>query len=349
MEEFKIGDKVKILEEYSGYSSELIATVGKIGKITKTLECSVLVYFEDIKASFFYFNKNLELVNDEDTSPKYTYADVILDPNDPRVEIGAEYWFSDCPNPLVKRLNDAKEAKHGHLSLVESNNDLPFYDEDSRCWLCIIRKKGPTYEERQDEWVKANDIKAGDKVRILKGFVGETKDIPYGFTYEMEKLIGKTLEVKGVGKKYIKVFDENKHFHWAWPYYCLEKVEEPEFKVGDFVRTEYESIGVITEIIAHDFVVVRTNNLSYFNLSKSRLEHIKAHLKPFDLEDKDTRDKIRGCWIRKKDNSEIKLIWGLWELDGKWMIDEGTNPQELLNDWVFEDGSPCGIVVEDEQ
>lgn len=28
---------------------------------------------------------------------RYTYRDVIIDPDDPRVEIGAEYYFSDFP------------------------------------------------------------------------------------------------------------------------------------------------------------------------------------------------------------------------------------------------------------
>lgn len=280
---------------------------------------------------------------------EYTYEDVIINPKDPRVEIGAEYWFCDCPNDTVKRLNNAKAAKNGHLSSVESNNERPFYDEDRRCWLCIIRKKEPTYEERQAEWVKANNIKDGDKVKVIRKAVkdyengwGGTCNVPV-----MNSAVDKVFKIVNLHYKKGILLRIGIDYYW-FPYFVLEKVEKPEFKVGDFVRTEYEAIGVITEIIAHDFVVVRTNNLSYFNLSKSRLEHIKAHLKPFDLEDKDTRDKIRGCWIRKKDNSEIKLIWWLWELDGKWMIDEDINPQELLNDWVFEDGSPCGIVVEDE-
>lgn len=289
---------------------------------------------------------------------KYTYKDVIIDPNDPRVEIGKTYYAATSISSTLRAANAENES---FLVKLDSVNREPtrtiitakpftvsYKQGNGGDTDFIIRKKESSYDERQAEWVKANDIKAGDKVRVLKGFVGNSKDIPYGITSEMENLIGKTLEVRGVYKNCIKVLDGHNLCCWAWPYYCLEKVEEPEFKVGDFVRTEYESIGVITEIIAHDFVVIRTNNLSYFNLSKSRLEHIKAHLKPFDLEDKDTRDKIRGCWIRKKDNSEIKLIWGLWELDGKWMIGEGSNPQELLNDWVFEDGSPCGIVVEDE-
>ena len=236
------------------------------------------------------------------------------------------------------------------MSSVESNEGLPFYDEDSRCWLCIIRKKETSYEERQAEWMKANNIKVGDKVKVIRKCKSGENGWDDTWLRIMDIAVGKVLKIIGEPRTLgilleVEGFSRGAYF----PYFVLEKVEGPEFKVGDFVSTEYGSIGVITEIIAHDFVVVRTNNLSYFNLSKSRLEHIKAHLKPFNLEDKDTRDKIRGCWIRKKDNSEIKLIWGLWELDGKWMIDEGTNPQELLNGWVFEDGSPCGIVVEDEE
>lgn len=70
---------------------------------------------------------------------------------------------------------------------------------------------------------------------------------------------------------------------------------------------------------------------------------------PFDLSKEEDRGQLKGRWIRKKDNSEIKLIWWLWELDGKWMIDEDINPQQLLNDWVFEDGSPCGLAVEEDE
>lgn len=281
---------------------------------------------------------------------RYTYEDVIINPKDPRVEIGKEYCFGDIPEHLINNANSDNNF-WARLEKVSVSEGFNFKKEGGGGgWhSCIIRKKEPSYEERQAEWVKANNIKDGDKVRVIRK--AKTNENGWGDVWDCEYMdpsVNKVLEVvetKGIAGISLDCGRVN----CCFPYFVLEKVEEPEFKVGDFVRTEYESIGVITEIIAHDFVVVRTNNLSYFNLSKSRLEHIKAHLKPFDLEDKDTRDKIRGCWIRKKDNSEIKLIWGLWELDGKWMIDEGTNPQELLNDWVFEDGSPCGIVVEDEQ
>ena len=70
---------------------------------------------------------------------------------------------------------------------------------------------------------------------------------------------------------------------------------------------------------------------------------------PFDLTKEEDRARLRGAWVRKKDNSEIKLIWWLWEMDGKWMIDEDISPQELLDNWVFDfEGFPCGKLVEEE-
>lgn len=137
--------------------------------------------------------------------------------------------------------------------------------------------------------------------------------------------------------------------------YIRKKVEALEFKVGDFVRTEYETIGVITEIIAHDFVVVRTNNFLYFNLSKSRLEHIKAHLEPFDLEDKDTRKNLLGIWIkhyRLNDGLTERQIVGFDVNSEQYLIlgDARIEPEVALShEWTFMDGSPCGLVVEDEQ
>ena len=69
---------------------------------------------------------------------------------------------------------------------------------------------------------------------------------------------------------------------------------------------------------------------------------------PFDLSLKEDRDRLKGEWVRKKDNSEIKLIWWLWEMDGKWMIDEDISPQELLDNWVFDfESLPCGKLVEE--
>lgn len=149
---------------------------------------------------------------------KYKYEDVIINPKDPRVKIGDEYYFTDSPNCAIRFLNQGREVEHGYLARVDITEVFPFVDRTNYRWACIIRVKEP------------------------------------------------------------------------WNKYA-----------------------------------------------------------PFDLSKEEDRGQLKGRWIRKKDNSEIKLIWWLWELDGKWMIDEDINPQQLLNDWVFEDGSPCGVAVEDKE
>lgn len=195
---------------------------------------------------------------------EYTYEDVIIDPNDPRVEIGKHYYFALGAQACIDYAN--RDVKKRTLDDIDTSGNYSPFITDEKDYPFIIRKK------------------------------------------------------------------------------------ETEFKVGDFVKEkETGLVGVITEKTEDEFAVYQKCPNTVLLFEAEELEPAKAHIKPFNLSDPRTRDKIRGCWIRKKDNSEIKLIWWLWELDGKWMIDEDINPQELLNDWVFEDGSPCGIVVEDEQ
>ncbi len=236
---------------------------------------------------------------------RYTYEDVIIDPKDPRVEIGAEYWFSDCPNALVKRLNNAKAAKKGHLSSVESNNNLPFYDEDSRCWLCIIRKKEMTYTERQAEWVKANNIKVGDKVKVIRKC--ETEENGWGCTWNihvMDSAVDKVFKI--VNSHYKKGILLRIGIDECWfPYFVLEKVEEPEKKYV-----------------------------------------------PFDLNNEEDRAKLRGAWVRIKGSRRLEQQIVALAINTQLVFLPdvvSVETKELLEGYEFLDGTPCGIVVEDEQ
>ena len=51
-------------------------------------------------------------------SNKYTYADVIIDPNDPRVEIGAEYYAANSINGALKAANEGNEGLLAKLDSV---------------------------------------------------------------------------------------------------------------------------------------------------------------------------------------------------------------------------------------
>lgn len=79
---------------------------------------------------------------------KYSYKDVIIDPADPRVEIGKEYWFGDAPGELLANSNKDKPNCHGVLHDVGEDGEFyPFcvcvdgvnYIEAA----CLIRKKEP--------------------------------------------------------------------------------------------------------------------------------------------------------------------------------------------------------------
>ena len=285
---------------------------------------------------------------------EYTYEDVIIDPNDPRVEIGAEYWFGYNPSVLIKELNRGEEPDYGCLSDVDSDATYPFEAEDGCDWCCIIRKNEPSYEERQAEWVKANNIKVGDKVRITRKCESHENGWKNAWVSLMNSEVGKVLEITREPEKR-GIFLGGEYFGGAYfPYFILEKVEEPEFKIGDFVKVEDGAIGVITDIIAPDFVVIRTNNLSYCQCSKSELEHIKAHLEPLDLSNKDMRERLKKEWIKREfdDGDCLRMIVGFQGSQNNWGVSLGglsypITAKEILKNWTFEDGSPCGIVVED--
>lgn len=234
MRQFKIGDKVRIISEYPGFIEGREPTVGKVG-IIQDIDCdrSIKVYFKDINNFWFYCFSNIELVgNESETSPKYTYDDVIIDPNDPRVEIGAKYWVGKTPTEVL--LNARAEAVTIILSYVDETLFAPFVASalDGEGFSCLIRKKEPTYEERQAEWIKMNGIKVGDKVKILKEF--SSKDLICEFFPDIKDLVGTIGEIKEITDAGIQVYTENKSNWWYWPYDCLEKVEEPEKKYVPF-------------------------------------------------------------------------------------------------------------------
>lgn len=71
---------------------------------------------------------------------KYSYSDVIIDPNDARVEIGKEYWFADYPFNVLLFANRDDGACHGILSGISRGDITPFFIR-GKYYACLIRKK----------------------------------------------------------------------------------------------------------------------------------------------------------------------------------------------------------------
>ena len=168
---------------------------------------------------------------------KYTYADVIIDPEDPRVEIGKEYWMANLPISCLHFANDGKRTYI--LKRVNNESGWPFVDSDGSTFLCLIRKKEPPYLERQAEWVEKVGLKAGDKVRILRKFDDCEQGFHCGMNSEgqMDCLVGKVVEVMEIDARSICLYNEDKSDWWVWPYFCLEKVE-PEYVPFDLSKEE---------------------------------------------------------------------------------------------------------------
>ena len=81
---------------------------------------------------------------------EYTYADIIMDPNDPRLEgaIGKECYLSDFPKIVldVARNNSTVDR----LKRIEKEKACPFVNEEEESnWAVIIIKK----EEPKPEYV----------------------------------------------------------------------------------------------------------------------------------------------------------------------------------------------------
>ena len=299
---------------------------------------------------------------------EYTYKDVIIDPADPRVEIGAEYYAATSISSTLRAANAGNES---FLVKLDSVNREPtrtiitakpftvsYKQGNGGDTDFIIRKKEPSYEERQAEWVKANNIKVGDKVKVIR----KAKDYENGWGNvwddAMDSGVNEVNEVIDINNKNGIYLDLGDYNFW-FPYFVLEKVEEPEFKVGDFVKEKgTEIVGMIIRKSEKGLHIYQNNPYSVaIPHDAGELEPIKAHLKPFDLKYKDTRNMLRAEWIKPKNGEEMDeaMIVGFHSYEKEEAIDlciscDGfLSPKDALSLWCFLDGSPCGIVVEDKE
>ena len=108
--------------------------------------------------------------------PEYTYKDVIIDPEDPRVEIGKEYYFGDFPKEALEYAN--KNGRGALLEDIDLVSHFPFlmenFDESAPC---LIRKKEP-----EKKYVPF-DLSDPEVRKELMGKVITAKDRPFSIRY----------------------------------------------------------------------------------------------------------------------------------------------------------------------
>ena len=74
---------------------------------------------------------------------EYTYEDIIMDPEDPRLEgaIGKQCYFSDYPKKLLESARYNSALYLDYLTNISKEKACPFVDKNGSSWALIIIKK----------------------------------------------------------------------------------------------------------------------------------------------------------------------------------------------------------------
>lgn len=107
---------------------------------------------------------------------RYTYADVIIDPKDPRIEIGKPYFYDFSPFRVLDEAN--ANAPTGILKDVIEGMNEPFKFASGCRWSCIIRKKEP-----KKKYVPFDLKKEEDRAKLRGAWIKEKdSDMEYLIT-----------------------------------------------------------------------------------------------------------------------------------------------------------------------
>lgn len=146
----------------------------------------------------------------------YTYDDIVTakDILTGKVKeediIGKSGWFSDC---LFKPEEPIDEC-YSTLKEVDTSDPLTFKDDDNVPWQYFLPEKEKSYEERQAEWVKENNLKVGDRVRIVKEW--------NGFEKGNKPTVGETGRIESINTISVGVRLDSDN---GWWWYGLDAVE----------------------------------------------------------------------------------------------------------------------------
>ena len=91
---------------------------------------------------------------------KYTYKDVIIDPEDPRVEIGAEYYFALGAQACIEYANSGR--RKNTLDGVDKSGEYNPFITDEKDYPFIIRKKES--KKKYAPFDLLNDYEAREKL-----------------------------------------------------------------------------------------------------------------------------------------------------------------------------------------
>ena len=265
---------------------------------------------------------------------EYTYSNIIIDPTKEGIEslIGKEVYISDVPKYCLSHANKNDSEHLAVLKAIRKDHICPFlvkrqninYEE---AHSCIIVKKEPCYEDQVKQWIEENNLKVGDYVKVTRRAENHADGLDDYWYDLMRDSVGKILKIKEISN--FIMLDNGINY----PYFVLEKVEEPPKPRYVPFESKEEFIDAFHY---HD------------NAKYSETEDILLNY---------------GMWLWSNEDGSYKLVTEIWNAgvvigDDKMRITNEEGHIDVFNDttsWVklfseyrFLDGSPCGKEVEDE-
>lgn len=253
----------------------------------------------------------------------YTYENIIIDPSKECIKniIGKEVYFNNNPSLCLAGANEKSTVSLGVLVEIHKDSITPFVverNDTDLAYSCIIEKKEEPYSERAKKWCEDNDLKEGDYVKVVRK--DENKDDVWRSYWDIkiDETIGKTLRVGLINLTEGRIYLELDDILLEYPYLVLKKVE-PEPKYVPFESKE----EFIEAFHYHD------------NANYSETEDILLNY---------------GMWLKDKNSHEIFLVTGVFNQSIHICdFDSDESWGELLNEFTFLDGTPCGKEVKDER
>ena len=241
----------------------------------------------------------------------YTWENVIFVPTSEAAAsaVGKVCFFGDSPADCLKNANKGESL--GVLESVNPESIYPFHRQGSNNFGCVVQKREPSYAELASKWIEENDLKVGDYVRVTRKAKSNEKEWSDSWSVYMDYYIGKTVCVDSIGKEYGTIFLSLDNSLYNFPYFVLEKVENP--KCVPFTSME-ELASTYEETMQGYDIYTFIDNL-----------------------------RCNGMWIRCKEDCGVYQIIGM-SADGVIVagFEKKKTWEELFNKFEFLNKEPCG-------
>lgn len=243
---------------------------------------------------------------------RYSWNDLIINPStdDARDAVGKECYFANNPMDCINRANwDSHDAKFT-LTYVKDDYSYPFVTEGG-CFSCMIVRK-MEYVDLAEKWIMDNDVKAGDYVKITRKAQSFKDGWHNVWNPEMDKYIGKTVKVRCIGILEEGISLSCSDTDYCFPYFVLEKV-----------NVQY---------------VPFTSPEEFISEYQQREDNVKDPAKP------EYALTTYGMWIDL--DGRHRLVTSI-ESSGIHVNSSYKCWDEILREYTFLDGSPCGKLSEE--